>query len=142
MMKQASLIFQGLAGRRVPLLGFFWLAISVVIPRLLLHIGPLSLKRVSPLPQKRSGFSPPRLPNPSAWDLAAMHSTWSSSIDHSREDYDSLAASGVDATALTGLCCFGADVGARLVGLARRVDGLPSSVKSLGFEIWAACEVL
>ena len=30
----------------------------------------------------------------------------------------------------------------RLVGLARRVDGLPSSVKSLGFEIWAACEVL
>jgi hypothetical protein len=71
-----------------------------------------------------------------------MHSTWSSSIDRSREDYDSLAASGVDATALTGLCCFGADVGARLVGLARRVDGLPSSVKSLGFEMWATCEVL
>ena len=71
-----------------------------------------------------------------------MHSTWSSSIDRSREDYDSLAASGVDATTLMGLCCFGADVGARLVGLARRVDGLPSSVKSLGFEIWAACEVL
>jgi hypothetical protein len=71
-----------------------------------------------------------------------MHSTWSSSIDRSREDYDGLAKSGVDATALTSLCCFGADVGARMVSLAHKVDGLPSSVKSLGFEIWAACEVL
>lgn len=92
-----------------------------------------------------------RPPPAQAWALSlrfvnptfcAMHSTWSSSIDRSQEDYDSLAASGVDATALTGLCCFGADVGARLVGLARKVDGMPSSVKSLGFEIWAACEVL
>jgi hypothetical protein len=48
----------------------------------------------------------------------------------------------MDAHALTDLCKFGADVGTRLVRLAGNVDGMPSAVKSLGFEMWATCEVL
>ncbi|KAF2670655.1 hypothetical protein BT63DRAFT_439640 [Microthyrium microscopicum] len=45
-------------------------------------------------------------------------------------------------SSITALCVFGSDVGSRLVRLAKWVEGMPSVVKSLGFEIWAACEVL
>jgi hypothetical protein len=71
-----------------------------------------------------------------------MHTDWTSSVDHTQEDYDSLISFGMDATSLTNLCSFGADVGSRLVRLAKWVDGMPSSVKSLGFEMWASCEIL
>jgi hypothetical protein len=48
----------------------------------------------------------------------------------------------LDPEFLNTLCVFGADVGSRLVGLSAWVNELPSAVKSLGFEIWAVCEVL
>lgn len=48
----------------------------------------------------------------------------------------------MDPDSLVNLCTFGAEVGTRLVKLAAWVDGMPTTVKSLGFEIWAACEVL
>jgi hypothetical protein len=48
----------------------------------------------------------------------------------------------MDPSSFTKLCMFGADVGSRLVQLAGLVDGMPSAVKSLGFEIWATCEIL
>jgi len=48
----------------------------------------------------------------------------------------------MDPSSLTKLCEFGADVGLRLVQLAGWVDGMPTAVKSLGFEIWATCEML
>jgi hypothetical protein len=48
----------------------------------------------------------------------------------------------MDPSSLTNLCGFAADVGSRLVRLSTWVDGMPSAVKSLGFEIWATCEIL
>jgi hypothetical protein len=48
----------------------------------------------------------------------------------------------MNSLALSNLCGFGAAVGDRLVRLAKWVEGMPSSVKSLGFEIWATSEVL
>jgi hypothetical protein len=48
----------------------------------------------------------------------------------------------MESSSLTKLCTFGAEVGSRLVRLAAWVDGMPSAVKSLGFEIWATCEIL
>ena len=48
----------------------------------------------------------------------------------------------MDPSSLTKLCVFAADVGSRLVHLAAAVDGMPTAVKSLGFEIWATCEIL
>jgi hypothetical protein len=49
---------------------------------------------------------------------------------------------GRTSASISTLCLFGADVGCRLVQLAKGVDGMPSVVKSLGYEIWAVCEVL
>jgi hypothetical protein len=59
-----------------------------------------------------------------------------------RSDFWRKMSRHMDPSSFTKLCMFGADVGSRLVQLAGLVDGMPSAVKSLGFEIWATCEIL
>ena len=52
------------------------------------------------------------------------------------------STSNVNARSLARLYTFGIDVGGRLVRVSKWVADMPTAARSLGFEIWAACQVL